>query len=104
MKALVRQYPNTPTKESQDEVLIQSNWLDWMEEDGSPLTDENYGYALCENVPEECADTAIPSDFDIEEHVDTIPDEMGDGTVTVRSWTAVFVKSRWDARQTVEYL
>ena len=102
MKALIRQYPNTPTKESQDEVLIQSAWLDWMGEDGSPLTDENYGYALCDDLPEECASTAIPSDFDITEQTKTVPDEMGEGTVTVKSWTAVFVKSRWDARQTVE--
>ena len=99
MKALIRQYPNTPTKESEDEVLIQSSWLDWMGDNGEPLTDENYGYALCEDVPDECADTAIPSDFVITEQTKTEPNPYGEGEVTTRYWIAVFDRSKWEAHQ-----
>ena len=99
MKALIRQYPATPTKPSEDEVLIQSAWLDWMGENGEPLTDENYGYAFCADLPDECADTAIPSDFVITSEVRTEPDLMGEGTVEIRSWKAAFDRSRWETHQ-----
>ena len=99
MKALIRQNPSTPTKPSEDEVFIQSAWMDWMGEDGSPLTDENYGYALCEDLPDECADTALPSDFVITEQTVTEPDPYGEGEVTTRYWIAVFDRSKWEAHQ-----
>lgn len=97
MKALVRQHPATPTGEQEDEVYLEPNWHKWIKEDGSPLTDENYGYAFCADLPDECADTAIPSDFVITSEVRTEPDPMGEGTVETRSWKAVFDRSRWES-------
>lgn len=46
MKVLVRKSPFV--KKDQEEVYPEP-WLDWVDpETGAPLTDENYGYALCE--------------------------------------------------------
>lgn len=102
MKALVRQHPLTPSGERNDEVYLGSAWHDWIKENGSPLTDENYGYALCEDVPEECADSALPSDFDITMGTRTEQDPMGDGTVEVRFWTAVFNRAKWESHAGIE--
>lgn len=97
MKVLIRQYPITPTTSAQDEVFIQSAWLDWMGDNGEPLTDENYGYALCEDVPDECADTSIPSDFTITEMSRTEPDPYGEGEVTIHYWVATFDREAWES-------
>ena len=55
------------------------------------MTDENLGYALCENCPEGVELT--PEDFEVTEHTKTIPSEYGDGEEqTVKFWTAKYVK------------
>jgi hypothetical protein len=89
MKALVRRYPFNAKKEELSEVYVEPQWHDWIGSDGFPLTDENYGYALCEGIPDDATDL-IPEDFTIEEHVKGIEEE--DGRMTVfRYWTASYV-------------
>lgn len=89
MKALIRKNPDTPTKPAQDEVYLQP-WLDWINpETGAPLTDENYGYALCEDVPEGVE--LSPEDFTVTEHTKVVPAEYPeDEPKTVKYWTAVY--------------
>lgn len=87
MKALIRKHGFTPTRPDQDEVFIESQWPHWVQPNGSPLTDENYGYALCERCPE--ADDLTVEDFSVTEHSTTSTDDFGE-TVIVRSWTAVY--------------
>lgn len=88
MKALIRKAGYTPTKEEQDEVYCQP-WQDWIDGNGVPLTDENYGYALCEDCPEGVELT--PDDFEITEHTKTVKDDMGED-IEVKYWTAKYVK------------
>ena len=91
MKALVRKHGFTPTTKEQDEVFLESSWPSWIQADGRPLTDENLGYALCENCPEGVELT--PDDFEVTEHTKTIPSEYGGGEEqTVKYWTAKYVK------------
>ena len=89
MKALIRKHGFTPTTEAQDEVYIESQWLDWIQADGRPLTDENYGYALCENCPEGIE--LDVDDFEVTEHTKTVKDDMGED-IEVKYWTAKYVK------------
>ena len=90
MKALVRKHGFTPTTKEQDEVFLESSWPNWIQADGKPLTDENLGYALCENCPEGVELT--PEDFEVTEHTKTVPSEYGDGEEqTVKYWTAKYV-------------
>lgn len=90
MKALVRKYPINADKEELNEVYCQP-WLDWISEDGSPLTDENYAYALCEECPDGAELTV--DDFEVEEHTKEVPDESGEEgkTKTMKYWTAEYV-------------
>ena len=90
MKALVRKYPINTDKPEKDEVYIEAQWHDWIGEDGSPLTDENYGYALCEDCPEDVELTV--DDFDVKEQTKTIEDEFGE-KVEVKYWTATYVEN-----------
>ena len=91
MKALVRKHGFTPTTKEQDEVFLESSWPSWIQADGRPLTDENLGYALCENCPGGVELT--PEDFEVTEHTKTVPSEYGDGEEqTVKYWTAKYVK------------
>lgn len=91
MKALIRKHGYTPTTKEQDEVFLESSWPSWIQADGRPLTDENLGYALCENCPEGVELT--PDDFEVTEHTKTVPSEYGDGEEqTVKYWTAKYVK------------
>ncbi len=91
MKALIRKHGFTPTTKEQDEVFLESSWPSWIQADGRPLTDENMGYALCENCPEGVELT--PEDFEVTEHTKTVPSEYGDGEEqTVKYWTAKYVK------------
>lgn len=89
MKALIRKHGYTPTTKEQDEVFIESSWPSWIQADGRPLTDENLGYALCENCPEGVELT--PEDFEVTEHTKTVKDDMGED-VEVKYWTAKYVK------------
>ena len=90
MKALVKQYPINTKKIEQNEVYIEPQWHDWIQPNGAPLTDENLGYALCENCPEGVELT--PEDFEVTEHTKTVPSEYGDGEEqTVKYWTAKYV-------------
>lgn len=90
MIVLVKRYPYNARKPEQNEVYPQSQWHDWIQPDGSPLTDENYGYALCERCPE-----GIPldaNDFAITETIKEVPSDEGDGEVKrVKSWIAYYV-------------
>ena len=91
MKALIRKHGFTPTTKEQDEVFLESSWPSWIQADGRPLTDENLGYALCENCPEGVELT--PEDFEVTEHTKTVPSEYGEGEEqTVKYWTAKYVK------------
>lgn len=89
MRALIRKHGHTPTKPSQDEVFLESSWPDWMH-DGyyGHLTDENLGYALCEDCPDDPELTV--DDFEVTERTKTVPNKYGEGDITVRYWTAVY--------------
>ena len=95
MKALVRKHGFTPTTKEQDEVFLESSWPSWIQADGRPLTDENLGYALCDNLPNDLvlADDRelTPEDFEVTEHTKTVKDDMGED-VEVKYWTAKYVK------------
>lgn len=77
MKALIRKAPYVD--EDKQEVYLQP-WHPWIDEEtGAPLTDENYGYALCE-FPEgfpEGMELGI-DDFDVVEKYVTETDESGE--------------------------
>ena len=91
MKALIRKHGFTPTTKEQDEVFLESSWPSWIQADGRPLTDENMGYALCENCPEGVELT--PEDFEVTEHTKTVPSEYEGGEEqTVKYWTAKHIK------------
>ena len=89
MKLLIRKHGYTPTKEAQDEIFKETSWPDWIDAKGWPLTEENYGYALCEDCPENIEDLDV-DDFAVtsETYVDT--DENGEQRERTR-WIAVFV-------------
>lgn len=98
MKALIRKHGFTPTTKEQDEVFLESLWPSWIQADGRPLTDENMGYALCDNLPDYLVYPTLaddrelaPEDFEVTEHTKTVKDDMGEDT-EVRYWTAKYVK------------
>ena len=88
MKALIRKHGSTPTTEAQDEILPESSWPDWVKADGWPLTEENYGYALCEECPEEVSDLDVV-DFAVTSETYVETDEYGRQHERTR-WTAVY--------------
>ena len=89
MKALIRKHGCTPTTEAQDEIFPELSWPDWVKADGFPLTEENYGYALCEDCSENIEDLDV-NDFAVtsESYVET--DEYGEQHERTR-WMAVYV-------------
>lgn len=89
MKALIKRYPDNAEYEYESEVYLESAWHPWIDRDtGAPLTDENYGYALCVECPD---DVELKSeDFEIVEKVEQVEDEFGE-KIVVRSWTAEYV-------------
>lgn len=89
MKALIRKHGSTPTTEAQDEIFPESSWPKWVSADGWPLIDENYGYALCEDCPENMTDLSV-KDFTINSVTYTETDEHGNPHERTR-WTAVYV-------------
>ena len=91
MKALIRKHGFTSTTKEQDEVFLESSWPSWVQADGRPMTDENLGYALCENCPEGIERDV--DDFEVTEHTKTVPSEYEDGEEqTVKYWPAKYVK------------
>ena len=89
MKALIRKHGSTPTKETQDEIFPELLWPDWVKADGFPLTEENYGYALCENCPENVSDLDV-NDFTVTADTYVVTDEFGEQHERTR-WIAVYV-------------
>ena len=88
MKALIRKHGNTPTKETQDEIFPETLWPDWVDANGWPLTEENYGYALCEDCPENVSDLSV-DDFTVISETWMEKDEDGELHERTR-WTAVY--------------
>ena len=90
MKALVKQYPTNARKPEQSEVYIEPQWHDWIQPNGAPLTDENLGYALCEDCPEGIELDA--KDFGVIELTKTVPSDIPeDEPVTVKYWKAIYI-------------
>ena len=89
MKALIRKHGNTPTKEAQDEIFPETMWPDWVDEHGWPLTEENYGYALCENCPDDIRDLDV-DDFIVTSETRMETDELGEQRERT-CWTAVYI-------------
>ena len=87
MKALIRKHGSTPTTEAQDEIFPESSWPDWVKANGFPLTEENYGYALCEECPED--DDLDVNDFAVRSETYTEIDEYGKQHERTR-WIAVY--------------
>ena len=88
MKVLIRKHGSTPTKEAQDEIFPETMWPDWVDANGWPLTDENYGYALCENCPED--DDLDVGDFEVRSETYVETDELGNQHERMR-WRAMYV-------------
>ena len=89
MKALIRKHGCTPTTEAQDEIFPELSWPDWVDVNGWPLTEENYGYALCEECPEDVADLDV-DDFTVRSESYMVSDEFGEQHERTR-WIAVYV-------------
>ena len=89
MKALIRKHGCTPTTEAEDEIFKETSWPHWIDKNGWPLTDENYGYALCEDYPENIADLSV-KDFMITSETYMEKDELGELHERTR-WKAVYV-------------
>ena len=89
MKALIRKHGFTPTTKEQDEVFLESSWPTWIQADGWPLVEENYGYALCEDCPENVSDLDV-DDFAVTSETYVETDEYGKQHERTR-WIAVYV-------------
>ena len=94
MKALIRKHGFTPTKKEQDEVFPEFSWPDWIQADGRPLTDENLGYALCENCPEGIE--LDVNDFTVTSDTYMVTDDCGKQHERTR-WIAVYIGRENDA-------
>ena len=90
MKALIRKHGFTPTTKEQDEVFLESSWPSWIQADGWPLTEENYGYALCEECPEDISDLDV-DDFTVTSETWIETDDLGEQHEQTR-WTAVYIE------------
>ena len=89
MKALIRKHGCTPTTEAEDEIFPELSWPDWVKADGFPLTEENYGYALCEKCPENNEDLDVEY-FAVRSETYVETDEYGKQHERTR-WIAVYV-------------
>ena len=88
MKALIRKYGSTPTTKLQDEIFPESLWPDWVKADGWPLTEENYGYALCQECPDDLRDLDV-DDFTVRSDTYMETDEFGNQHERTR-WIAIY--------------
>lgn len=91
MRALIRKHGCTLTTKEQDEIFPESSWPKWVNADGWPLTEENYGYALCEKCPENFSDLDA-DDFTVRSETYTETDEHGQQHERTR-WFAVYVEN-----------
>ena len=91
MKALIRKHGSTSTTETQDEIFPESSWPDWVDAKGWPLTEENYGYALCEECPDNVEDLDA-NDFEVTSKTYMETDEYGKQHERTR-WTAVYIEA-----------
>ena len=87
MKALIRKHGYTPTTETQDEIFPDSSWPDWVKADGWPLTEENYGYALCDDCPN-VSDLGV-NDFTVISETWMEKDERGEQHERI-CWKAIY--------------
>ena len=94
MKALIRKHGSTPTKEAQDEIFKETSWPDWVDTNGWPLTEENYGYALCQNCPED--DDLVVDDFGVKSETYVETDVYGRQHERTR-WIAVYIGQKNNA-------
>ena len=92
MKAVIRKHGNTPTKEAQNEIFPETSWPDWVDANGWPLTEENYGYALCEDCPENVSDLSV-DDFTVISETYMENNEHGEEHERTR-WKALYVGGR----------
>lgn len=88
MKALIRKHGSTPTTKLQDEIFPESSWPEWVDVNGWPLTEENYGYALCEECPENLSDLDV-DDFTVISETYMETDDLGEQRERTR-WRAVY--------------
>ena len=89
MKALIRKHGSTPTSKLQDEIFPESFWPDWVDANGWPLTEENYGYALCQECPDDLRDLDV-DDFTVTSESYSEMDENGKQHDRTR-WTAIYI-------------
>ena len=87
MKALIRKHGSTPTTKLQDEIFPESSWPDWVDANGWPLTEENYGYALCDDCPD-VSDLDV-NDFTVTSKTYIETDELGEQHERTR-WKAIY--------------
>ena len=92
MKALIRKHGYTPTDIEQNEVYVEP-WLSWVDKiTGAPLTDENYGYALCDDIPSGVdAQELTVDDFEVTQHTREEASDIDDEKVIVRYWKAKYI-------------
>lgn len=65
------------------EIFPERDWHAWIDkETGAPLTDENYGYAMCYEFPIEDISVATADDFSVT--ASEIKEVRPDGEETVR--------------------
>ena len=89
MKALIKKYPINARYESENEVWEEPRWTPLMNgENLEPYINEDYGYALCEDCPDDVELTV--DDFEVKEQTKTIEDDMGE-KVEVKFWTATYI-------------
>ena len=88
MKALIRKHGSTPTTVAQDEIFKETSWPDWVDANGWPLTEENYGYALCENCPED--NDLDVNDFTVSTDTYMETDKRGEQHERTQ-WRAVYI-------------
>ena len=89
MKALIRKHGSTPTTEAQNEIFPEPSWPEWVDANGWPLTEENYGYALCEDCPKDVENLDV-EDFAVTTETFMETDEFGEQHERTR-WIAVHV-------------
>ena len=90
MKALIKKYPINARYESENEVWEETRWTPMMNSENlEPYINEDYGYALCEDCPDDVELTVEM--FDVTEHVKTVKDIDGEVVETKKYWTAEYV-------------
>lgn len=107
MKVLIKKYPINTTKPELNEAYPEALWHDWIDKDtGAPLTDENYGYALCDNCPNDFMDIVGDTDptemFEVKCYTKFIKDELGGVDKTERYWLATWIGTSQDPQREME--